>query len=520
MKPNTVSTNIGRPLRLDELDIQGLARYLYDNNIRWKNGKRVGEIVHDDDSTEFVGLHDGQRKIVEAKARFKVVACGRRFGKSALASLVALAAFMQPNRRIWIVGPEYGHVEKIFQELHYVLVTQLGLIGKDVKNSKARSSKGDYFLESPWGSIIEGKSGTNPDSMAGEALDLIVFDEAGLEPALNTIWRQMLRPTLTDKKGSAIFISTPRGKNEFYKLYKMGEIGLRQAKGLENFSQSNDFREWASWSMPTYSNPFIPASEYEDSKKEALLTGNYLMFKQEYDADFDSVSDAAFPEFKATVKSPDDPNINLPYHVQNYQYHPSYGPWFAACDFNIARPASTIYAQVDKEGNVMVFGEMFKACTAFIQAQYIVEKQRELGFAYSAVIGDVSGSFRKSGVNEFDEMRVVLGHHPEGIRQGRETGNHLLHEWLAYPIFDERGNLVKDDMGEPKTRPKLFISSTCVETIHALETAKRKLGKDGSIKDDYKEFTSGHEGLLDCLRYLFVFLFYDRPQTEVKKGVY
>jgi hypothetical protein len=505
---------------LHELDIQGLAFYLYENGIRWKNGKKVGEIVYEDDTTEFAGLHAGQSKIVESKARYKVVACGRRFGKSALAALVALAAFMQPNRRVWIVGPEYGHVEKIFQELYYILVVQLGLIGKDVKDSKARSSKGDYYLESPWGSIIEGKSGTNPDSMAGEALDLIIFDEAGLEPALGTIWRQMLRPTLTDKKGSAIFISTPRGKNDFYKLYKMGEIGLRQSAGLENFSPTDDFRDWASWSMPTYTNPFIPVSEYEDAKKEALLTGNYLMFKQEYDADFDSVSDAAFPEFKATVPSPDNPNVKLPYHVQPYKFHPSYGPWFAACDFNVARPASTIYAQVDKDGNVMVFGELFKSATAFIQAQYILEKQQELGMSYSAVVGDVSGSFRRSGINEFDEMRVVLGHHPEGIRQGRETGNHLLHEWLAYPIFDEYGNLAKDEHGEPKTRPKLFVSSDCIETIHALETAKRKLGKDGSIKDDYKEFSSGHEGLLDCLRYLFVFLFYERQKTEVKRGVY
>lgn len=416
-----------------------------------------------------------------------------------VAALIAIAAFFQPNRRIWIVGPEYAHVEKVFQELYHILVNQLKVVGKHVQGSAARKSKGDYYIESPWGSIIEGKSGTNPDSMAGEAVDLVIYDEAGLEPNLGTIWRQMLRPTLGDKQGSGIFISTPRGKNDFYKLFKQGELGYRQYKGYEKVKDENsDFRHWASWSMPTYTNPFIPRSEYEDAKRDALLHGKYLLFKQEYDADFDSVSDAAFPEFKATIPDEENPDVRKPYHVQDYTFNHSFGMWFAACDYNIARPASTIYAQVDKEGNVMIFDELFKSdTTAYMQAEYIKEKERELGVPYSDVIGDVSGSFSTAkGMNEFNQMETVLGHAPAGIRQGRETGNHLIHEWLAYPIIDKDGNVVKDENGEPKTFPKLFIASHCVETIHAIETAKKKTAKDGTIKQDYREVPTGHEGLL------------------------
>ena len=518
-----VIDDIGQPLRLHELNVQELAKTLYDQRIRWKNGKIIGEIRDEHKNSIFVGLHEGQKKVVESHARFKVVACGRRFGKSAIASLIALSAFFQPNRRIWIVGPEYSHVEKIFQELYHILVNQLKVVGKHVPGSAARKSKGDYYIESPWGSIIEGKSGGNPDSMAGEALDLIIYDEAGLEGNLGTIWRQMLRPTLGDKEGSAIFISTPRGKNDFYKLFKQGELGLRQSNGLElikNFD--SDFTHWASWSMPTYTNPFIPRSEYEDAKKDALLHGKYTLFKQEYDANFDAVSDAAFPEFKATIPDEDNPDIRKPYHVQDYTFNPEYGPWFVSCDYNIARPASTIYAQVDKDGNVMIFDELFRPdTTAYMQAEFIVEKQNKLGYVYSEVVGDNSGSFLTAkGMNEFDQMATVLGHHPVGIRQGRETGNHLIHEWLAYPVIDKEGNLVKDENGEPKTYPKLFVASHCVETIHALETAKRKTTKTGLTKEDYSEVPSGHEGLIDTVRYLMVYLFHQKEQTKITRGIY
>lgn len=515
--------NTGQPLRLHELDIQGLAEELYTQNIRWKNGKRIGELRDEDNNPYFVGLHEGQKKITNSHARFKVVACGRRFGKTAVATLVALAAFFQPNRRIWIVGPEYSHVEKVFQELYYILVVQMKVVGKNIEGSSARKSKGDYYIESPWGSIIEGKSGTNPDSMAGEALDLVVYDEAGLEPNLSTIWRQMLRPTLGDKLGSALFISTPRGKNAFYKLYKQGELGRRQTDGYTAVTNKNDdFRDWASWSMPTYTNPFIPYSEYEDAKKEALMSGTYTLFKQEYNADFESVSDAAFPEFKASVIDDKDPSIRTPYHVQDYRFKMSKGPWFAACDYNMARPASTVYAQIDKGNNVMIFDELFRPnTTAHVQADFILEKCKELGVSYSAVVGDVSGSFSTAkGMNEFDHFESVLGHRPVGLRQGRETGNHLIHEFLAYPIMDAKGSLKKNEDGEPMTFPKLFVASHCVETIHALETAKKKMGKNGAIKQDYEEFISGHEGLLDAIRYLLVFLFHQKQTVTTQRGIY
>lgn len=521
-KPDIKTPEAGQPLRLHELNIQELTRTLYELGIRWKNGKKIGELVYDDGGKEFVGLHKGQIEVVESPARFKVVSFGRRTGKTAVAALIAIAAFFQPRRRIWIVGPEYSHVEKVFQELYSILVNQMKVIGKGVKNSAARKAKGDYYLESPWESIIEGKSGTNPDSMAGEAVDLVIFDEAGLEPNLMEIWQQMLRPTLSDKRGSAIFISTPRGKNSYYELFKLGQRGKRQRLGYEAVKKNtDDFTSWDSWSMPTYTNPFIPEEEYHEAKKIALQSGTYTLFKQEYDADFESVSDAAFEEFKADIPSKDDPKVRTPYHVVDYKFDRSYGPWFGACDYNIAKPACSIYAQLDPNNNIVIFDELFRpSTTAYMQAEFFLDKAKELGVMYSAIIGDVSGSFQKSAGNEFTQMAEVLGHMPVGIKQSREAGTNLIKEWLAYPLFDAYGNILYDENHNPQTTPRLFVASHCIETIKALETAKKKLGKDGSIKQDYHEFKDGREGILDALRYLMVYLFAEKQHVQLTKGIY
>src|SRR5271166_138589 len=192
-------------------------------------------------------LHDTQMQVINSRARFKVLACGRRWGKSMLCSLIAAAVFMQPGRRIWIVAPDYSLTEKVFRELYHIFVTQLKLItpaGKD--GSRASFQKGEYIIRTPWGSTIEGKSADNLDSLVGESIDLLIFDETALETNLETVWNQQLQPTLIDRRGSAIFISTPRGANYFYKLFLLG-------KGQD--------ASWESFQYTSYDNPYISRDE-------------------------------------------------------------------------------------------------------------------------------------------------------------------------------------------------------------------------------------------------------------------
>src|SRR5574338_1505356 len=96
----------GKPLRIHDLDIEGLAQWLFDKNIRTTQGKIIQP------------LHQGHLEVLKDHARFKVLACGRRWGKTLLTSLMALAVLMQMNRRVWIIAPDYGLCETVFRELY------------------------------------------------------------------------------------------------------------------------------------------------------------------------------------------------------------------------------------------------------------------------------------------------------------------------------------------------------------------------------------------------------------------
>ena len=94
----------GTPLRIHDLNIEKLALFLHNKKIRTSQGKLIQP------------LHEGHLLIAGDEARFKVLACGRRWGKTLLVVLMALAVIFQPRRRIWIVAPDYGLCEKVFRE--------------------------------------------------------------------------------------------------------------------------------------------------------------------------------------------------------------------------------------------------------------------------------------------------------------------------------------------------------------------------------------------------------------------
>lgn len=516
----------GKPLQLHELNIVELATWLNANKIRTTQGKIIQP------------LHEGHLEVLADPARYKVLACGRRWGKTLLAVLMALSVLMQMNRRVWIVAPDYGLCEKVFRELYHILVTQLGIIrpGKP-KGGRARNQKGDYYLETPWGSVLEAKSMENPDSLAGEANDLVIVDEAAIQSNLEDIWVQMLEPTLMDKEGGAIFISTPRGKNPFYKLFLMGSTGKKQREGKvaitfdEVAGVDNDLTDWSSFTRTSYDNPLLSSTperskrEVDNAYRRAVYSGKVLKFRQEYLADFESVSDICFPGF---IEEESDQH---PYpNIIDYNWHPGEGTVYAACDHNFAKPASTIFAQVNKYNDVVIFDERFTPHTSsYMQAQQIKDKEASLNqtafkiwdqeelppghrhkIRLEAVVADISGDQRQlTGRSAWDDFHEVLGYRPVGLKQPRDTGCNMMRQWMQFPIFDERGKPALNDNGEQKTSPKLFISSSCVNLRYAISTAVFKKGRHGILKEDYEETPEGYEGLIDALRYLLVYLFHD-----------
>ena len=516
----------GKPLRVHELNVEALAQTLFDKKIRTTQGKIIQP------------LHNGHLTVTNDPGRYKVLACGRRWGKTLYTVLVALAVLMQPRRRVWIVAPDYSLCEKVFRELYNILVTQMKVIrpGKP-GGGRARNQRGEYYLETPWGSVLEAKSLENKDSMAGEALDLLIVDEAALDDTIYDVWVQMLKPTLMDKEGSAIFISTPRGRNGFYKMFLMGQKGSRQRAGElhitmnDSLGVNDDMSDWSSFKQTSYDNPLLASTpekskqEIDNSYREAANNGKVVQFRQEYLADFEAVADIAFPGFQTEITK----ESNFP-NVVDYAYHPAEGPIIAACDHNFARPASTIFIQVNKFNDIIVFDEKFTPkTTSYMQAQQIIDKEDQftkiahsiwaaegtpiskfMDIKVSEVVADISGNQRQlNGRSAWDDFESVLGFKPKGLKQDRETGSDMIRHWLQFPEFDSKGRPIILENNLQKTVPKLFVSRNCPNMIYALSTAKFQKTKGGSLKEDYAESPEGYEGLLDALRYALVFLLHD-----------
>jgi len=112
------------------------------------------------------------------------------------------------------------------------------------------------------------KTADDPAMLRGDSLDLVIVDEAAHTPRLAEIWIDVIRPALADRKGKAIFISTPNGRNYFWQLYQ---------NGLDTAQP-----DWASFTYSTYDNPHI-----EDSEVDAMrATMPDAKFRQEILAEF------------------------------------------------------------------------------------------------------------------------------------------------------------------------------------------------------------------------------------------
>jgi len=158
--------------------------------------------------------HEGEQILFDSDARFKVWVCGRRWGKSLTAARWAETKILIPGSRGWVVANTYDLTRKVIREIYTDMVVKFMKPGgmKLIKDIQS----GPILMEFPWGSTVEGKSCDQPNSLLGEGLDWIVFDESA--KAKQRIWEYYLRPTLTDRNGEILFITTPNGYNWIYDL--------------------------------------------------------------------------------------------------------------------------------------------------------------------------------------------------------------------------------------------------------------------------------------------------------------
>jgi hypothetical protein len=198
-------------------------------------------------------IHSGQQVIVADGSRFRVLACGRRWGKTRLGALLCLEVALRRGRAWW-VAPSYK-----MAFVGWRLVTQLAA---QVPGAEVR--KAEQMVVLPGGGTVQVRSADNPQALRGEGLDFLVMDECAF--IAEEAWTEALRPALSDRLGRALFISTPKGRNWFWRAFLRGQEG----------------GEWRSWQFPTATNPYIAHTEIE----AARLSLPERIFRQEYLAEF------------------------------------------------------------------------------------------------------------------------------------------------------------------------------------------------------------------------------------------
>src|SRR5690606_3286707 len=164
-----------------------------------------------------VELHPGQLAIWESSALYKVVAAGRRFGKSHVAAHLLLAnAMMTENQFGYELGPSIAvyYVARTLTQAREIMWPKLLELGQGLIESKHEHTS-SLTLKS--GRTIRLKGADDPDRLRGVGLSFVVLDEyADMKPY---VWDEIIMPTLADVNGGALFIGTPKGKNHFYKLF-------------------------------------------------------------------------------------------------------------------------------------------------------------------------------------------------------------------------------------------------------------------------------------------------------------
>lgn len=193
--------------------------------------------------------HPAQQQVLNSKARFRVMMCGRRFGKSLISQDISIDHGIN-REQVAYITPTYQLGKIFFQEIIKVLPFEI-----------YRKHETDLVINFITGGSIRFFTGEKLDAMRGLKFHLVIVDEASYIADLQDGWQNSIRPTLTDYKGKAIFLSTPKGKNFFYSLFA-----------------KHDEPEWESFKFTTYDNPYIDATEIDAAKAQLPNA----VFEQEY----------------------------------------------------------------------------------------------------------------------------------------------------------------------------------------------------------------------------------------------
>ena len=425
-------------------------------------------------------LHEGQLEVAKDIHRFRVVCAGRRWGKSVLSQLIVLQWATKAVGLYWIVSPTYRQGKQIHWRGIQQIIPQAWI---------AKKNEVELSITLKNGSIIELKGAENPDALRGVKLRGLVVDEIASIRNWNWLWDEVLRATLTDYEAPALFISTPKGFNHFYELYKLGET-----------QGQSEVAPYKSWRFTSYDNPYIKATELDNAKKE--LTDD--TFQQEYMADFRKYTGLVYKEFQREV------------HVVEAFDCPESWMVFRGIDFGSTNPTACLWIAVDSDENWYVLDEHY-ATGQTIDYHAGIINANKFSARVTQSYGDPSGA---QWISEFAQRGIYI------TPANKEVGTNF-NSWVRFGIekVSERLKVIPGRASHSISKsnqthegvsgsPSLYIFNNCTNVIREFETYRWKEKSVTQAQDlnepDVPEKANDHA--MDALRYFSVS--YKKPEPE------
>jgi hypothetical protein len=380
-------------------------------------------------------------EVFSCDKRYKVLITGRHWGKTTLALwLLIVNGFSKPVSIGYYIAPTYGQAKRIAWHRLKELVP---------REARRRTSEQELLIELPNGSIIQLHGADRPDRLRGVGLDFVVMDEFA-DMRLET-WNAVIRPALSDRRGRALFIGSPKGRDHFYDFYSA-------AKFREN---------WATFRYATENGGYVPADEL------AALSVDMdpQLFAQEFGACFEDMQSRVYRAF------------DLDKNVIELSRSPS--PLLVGMDFNV-NPMTAVVAQ--RSGDQCHIIDEIVLYNSNTQ-QMMQEINRRYEGCEGIVHPDPSAESRKTSA-------------PAG-----ETDLTII-ERAGWPVFRnppfkvvDRVNSVNAMLLNAQGSRRLLVSPNCKHLIKALDGLTYKEGS--KIPDN----RSGLDHITDALGYLIMGVF-------------
>lgn len=396
-----------------------------------------------------------QLSLHNSKKRFRINCQGRRSGKSYSAAYEILPWLLTPNTRGWIVSPSYNLSQKIARIIKEDIMVKLKL---PIANKKEVNGDLYYMKLAGLNSELSVKSADSPESLIGEGIDYLIIDEAAALPN-KLIWEQYLRPTLSDRQGWCLMVSTPRGYNWWYSIFTRGADA--------------NFPDWESWQHPSSESPFFKDSA-EDLKKE-LTNETYL---QEYEAQFTSFSGKVYP-YNAAIHTRKD-----------LKYNPRF-PTYVSCDFGFRFPGVVVFqVETNTKGLPTIYQIDEIAMKQNVKTEDLANMVKALPYPIAAYFGDPAGGGRssQSGISDIEVFRrkgMRIRFRKDAMTRNVVNGVSHVRRWFE----DANGDA------------HIFVSSKCKGSIQSYENYRYPQNKsEQSVKEEpLKDGVYDHQN--DALRY-------------------